>query len=368
MVDMGQWIGMGFVAGVCAARVGCGAGAERRSSVLLPAADGGGGAGLPATVRLNRAVARGEGETDGARVAVYLTETVGRLVAAVGPGAAAAYLRSHRSEFRSDAGDYVFLYARDAGAGGGFRYVFHDDPDFDGRDAAAAEAAIGRMCVEGRDRGLLGRVLAAGAAVADARPEGGFVAYRWFSPRTHDLITKRTYVRRVADGLYAASGSAVPRGAGDADAAGVLVVLASFALLNCWWGGLGVSRLLDGTPVGAAAVYAAACALFAAMAWGTCAEDDVHPYDAEVQMGRHVDTAALGLAGLAFSLARFASTSPLDAPRALVAVSFLLLLPTLLQCRSCMSARSVRRRTQMKNALVANCACALAVAAVLVGF
>ena len=140
---------------------------------------------------------------------MYLGDVVAGLVAARGAEGAAAYLRKHRHEFRSDAGDYVWIYARDAGADGGFRFVFHDNEAFDGRGAASAETAMPHLSIRERERGLLTRVLAAGAEEADARPEGGFVTYRWYSPQTHDIIAKRAHVRRVGEGVYVGSGHAV---------------------------------------------------------------------------------------------------------------------------------------------------------------
>lgn len=357
-----QWAGIAAVVALGALRV---LGGDRnRGSCDIELGNDSADTNDPA-VRLNRAIAAA-GDGDASRVAVYLGDVVARLVAARGVDGAAAYLREHRREFRSDAGDYVWLYARDPKADSGFRFIYHDREAFDGQSAARAEEAMPHLFIKERERGLLSRVLAAGADEADARPEGGFVAYRWYSPQTHDIIAKRTHVRRVAEGVYVGSGHAVQCDDG-ADVPGVLIVLGGFMLLNGWWAGLGVSEALRPTVPGPALVYAGLCAVFAGLVWATRGAGDVRTYEEEVRMAQHVDSAALGLAGLAFSLSLFASNAGDTPPTPLIATAFLLLLPTVLQGRCGMSADVIKRSTQVKHMLVANCTCLLAAAVIAVG-
>jgi hypothetical protein len=351
-------------------------------------------------LRLNREMARRCGADDGCRVSRYLVDQVGLVVGRMNSvPEAAAYLRNHADEFTSARGDYVWIHTRTtdsspASSAYAYAYAYHADTRLDGRTAAEAQRVVEGVVADVPRRADVGQILSAASDAADRSPDGVFVEYVWFDPRTHDTVLKRSFVRRLAPGIYAGSGasssasssasasasasssasasaSASSRDNGARDVGGVLILGGAFVGLTALWSLLRIDANL---PVARGAIaYAAVCAVFVAVILRS--NPELRPRAEEVAQLRKTDDVALRIAGMSLSLSLFAThalkKSRVDACRPSVVPvlvsAFILLLPVLLPTRDARTANHVRRTTQVKFSILLVSVSLLSAAMLLVG-
>lgn len=294
---------------------------------------------------------------DCCRVSYNLVDQVSRLVQTNGLAGVVRHLRDHSDAFMSDAGERVWIHRYDSNADA-YIYLYHGDPSLHQKTASEASDVLSDRCGCADPRHVM-------ATIARHVKTEGVVEYPWYDIKTGDEVRKRSYVRRVGDGVYIGCGAAI-KPQRDADRVGVAILLGGFALVNWWWRGLDVDRYMGRSAM---PVYVGIGIVFAFFMYRT--STPVRSAKNERDSLDKTDRGAVALAGLALSLSLFATrvATVADGPddanvfTRILATAFLLLTPTLIQgCTTNVTARAIRREAQLKFAVLLNSIALLVVA------
>ena len=104
-----------------------------------------------------------------------------------------SYMRTHRNEFLTQKGEYVFIFSKYEE---NYYFLYHHHNELDDKNMINAQTGLNNSGVCDETICNINDVIHKLAVFADKYNEG-FEEYRWFSPISNEIINKRSYIKKI---------------------------------------------------------------------------------------------------------------------------------------------------------------------------
>ena len=130
---------------------------------------------------------------DDCYLSYYLVNLVIDMINKNGLQKTISYMRTHRNEFLTQKGEYVFIFSKYEE---NYNFLYHHHNELDDKNMINAQTGLNNSGVCDETICNINDVIHKLAVFADKYNEG-FEEYRWFSPISNEIINKRSYIKNI---------------------------------------------------------------------------------------------------------------------------------------------------------------------------
>lgn len=165
------------------------------------------------------------------------------------------YLRGNGEDFKSDSGEspFIFHYDKDSKE---FIFTYHSSDSLHNKNMKEVQKIVNKTCEESA---CPAKKTFSKLAQFSSEYGKGFYEYKWFQPKTKDIVIKRTFIEKVKVSakkdtdkdydeikhIYIGSGSTIQQKKSEIDIKGVAIIIGHIFIFMLFWKLMGIDTLLD---------------------------------------------------------------------------------------------------------------------------